>query len=115
MGGDVTQPLKVTYEDFTGYAGTLDGLSNDFAELRRTLSDMGVESDSFGLLQESGDVDEEYAESTRASLETVDDCTDVFRDTADIMRLLREDYQHRDKQAATQIANAGKTKVNLPL
>jgi uncharacterized membrane-anchored protein YhcB (DUF1043 family) len=110
----MTQPLEVYYEDFTAYAATLDKLSKDFAKIRQSLSASGVEADSFGLLQESGEVDEEYAEATRVSLETVDDCVDTFTDTADIIRLLREDYRHRDHESSTYVVNAAKI-ANLPL
>ena len=78
-----------------------DELSEGFGKTRQLLVDADVTADSFGLLQESGDIAKSYEQRCTDGLDTLRHGVDVFSDLAAALRQMRDNYQTADTTSAT--------------
>lgn len=101
------QPVQVYLDSMTRYATAMDQLSDGFNQTRQLLIDADVTEDSFGLLPDSRDCAEVYAERTTVGLDTLRDGTDVFGDLSQAFREMRDFYQASDQSSANNLG-AGK-------
>lgn len=98
--------IKVYLDAMGRYADASDDLSEGFAEVRRLLVDANVTADSFGLLQESGDIADTYEQRCTDGLDVLDKGTDVFSELADAMRQMRDNYHNADQTSAQRTGGA---------
>lgn len=99
----MTQPLRVYLEAMTKYAEAMDDLSDGFGRTRQLLVDADVTRDSFGMLPESRDAAEVYAQRTSDGLDVLRAGEDVFSELAIGFREMRDGYRTDDKATADQL------------
>ena len=94
--------IKVYLDAMTRYADACDDLSEGFGKTRQLLVDADVTADSFGLLQESGDIAKSYEQRCTDGLDTLKAGVDVFSDLAAALRQMRDNYQTADTTSANR-------------
>jgi hypothetical protein len=94
--------IEVYLDAMTRYADAAEDLSEGFSRTRQLLVDADVTADSFGLLQESGDIAKTYEQRCTDGLGTLNDGTDVFSDLAVALRQMRDNYQAADTSSANR-------------
>jgi len=92
--------IRIYLDAMTRYADACDDLSEGFDTTRRLLVDADVTADSFGLLQESGDIANTYEQRCTDGLDTLRSGVDVFSDLAVALRQMRDNYQTADTTSA---------------
>lgn len=92
--------IKVYLDAMGRYADASDDLSEGFTAARRLLVDADVTADSFGLLQESGDIAKTYEQRCNDGLDVLNCGVDVFSDLASGLRQMRDNYNSSDQASA---------------
>lgn len=96
----MTDTTKVALQALSTYRQAASDVADGFDRARQALVDADVQSDSFGLLQESQGIHTKYSERCDDGLNVLRDGRDVFDALADAMDTIRDAYRGADTAAA---------------